>query len=1038
MFQKWSIKYKLAGMITLVSFIILGLGFGIIFAADLYLVKESLLQSASVQASLIAEYCVTPMAFNDAEGAGDILDKVSLTPLIESAYAYDSQGKLFAVCNSKDDKHLSILNESFDFKSIVSGGKIYLRYPIKYGGELYGRLDLVADMSPLKNRAKSMMTILLLIMLFLLLVAYSVSLWCQKFLSDPILRLVSVIKKYKDQDVFELQTVKRSDDEIGILYQNFAEMFTILEKRKKERNDAIRHVQKEERRFRSIIETSNEGFFQVNSRNVVIGVNPELCKILKINKEAILGTVATEFVQDYDRENVDRALSMIRSGQSASFELTLPVGDDVNDHIHCLVNASPFYDEKNEMQGGFGLISDITERKHAEEALRESENKFRSYTETTSSAIFMIQDNSFVYMNKAGKEMSGYSLEELQNKSFWSIVDEEYREKVRKLGIARQRGQVVPSRYEFKIVTPHKGVRWVDFTATSIVSKGRFAILGTAFDITERKLMEERLARLLEMECLIASVSSRFINVTGEDIDEEISQALATLGHGLANLKQISIYKLEDENTGFEKTQTWSDHSPEVIFEPKKISDELTQTLVKSISENKITRFLPGQSFDGVTIPEDSLYVILPLVSKDVSFGFMGALLKRGYYTEEDEYIPTFRTIAEIFVSAWLRKVAESALKSSEKRYRTLIEMMNEGFSVQDDKGLLTYVNQRFCDMLGYTRDEFIGNPPEFYTKKDSLPPDLDISNALATLDGKSLEVELIAKDGTIVPVIASPRAIVEDGEVKGYFAVVTDVTTLKQTEDELRRLKDNLENEVDKKTSQLVRAQEKLIQAERLAAMGQLGGTVAHEFRNQLGVMRNVAFFLKLKLKDSDSKILKHLKILEDEIIQTDKIIENILMFARSKEPDCKVILIKDLLDESIEKAVSKKSGCSNYTLEIDDDVEIIEGDYLQLLQVFVNLIGNAFEATSIDDGIVKIHVTKEADFAVFQIADNGCGMSDEVIKRIFEPLFTTKARGAGLGLPTVKILIERHNGVLEIDSSEGVGTSVIVRLPLTHTNEG
>jgi two-component system, cell cycle sensor histidine kinase and response regulator CckA len=140
-----------------------------------------------------------------------------------------------------------------------------------------------------------------------------------------------------------------------------------------------------------------------------------------------------------------------------------------------------------------GIARDITDRKLAEQAVRESESRFRAVAETAASAIFIYKDEIFRYVNPASEKITGYSTGELEGMKFWDLVHPEHREMVQSRGTLRQRGEQLPPRYEFKILTKSGEERWLDFTAGIIDYDGGRAVLGTAFDVTERKRVEEEL-----------------------------------------------------------------------------------------------------------------------------------------------------------------------------------------------------------------------------------------------------------------------------------------------------------------------------------------------------------------------------------------------------------------------------------------------------------------------------------------------------------------------------------------------------------------
>ncbi len=169
---------------------------------------------------------------------------------------------------------------------------------------------------------------------------------------------------------------------------------------------------------------------------------------------------------------------------------------------------------------------DITERKQAEEALRESEEKFRVLAETSSAAIIVFQDKWPVSVNKATETITGYTKDELFKMHYWEIIHPELREFVRERSLARQRGEPVPSRYETKLLTKSGEVRWVELTAGRIIYRGKPAGVATLFDITDRKRVEEELS----------------------DAKDQAELYLDLMGHDISNFNQIALGYLELAN----------------------------------------------------------------------------------------------------------------------------------------------------------------------------------------------------------------------------------------------------------------------------------------------------------------------------------------------------------------------------------------------------------------------------------------------------------------------------------------------------------
>ena len=254
------------------------------------------------------------------------------------------------------------------------------------------------------------------------------------------------------------------------------------------------------------------------------------------------------------------------------------------------------------------------------------------------------------------------------------------------------------------------------------------------------------------------------------------------------------------------------------------------------------------------------------------------------------------------------------------------------------------------------------------------------------------------------------------NGKAIYYEGIICDITERKRAEKEL------------------VLAREKLASAEKLALLGQFAGVVSHEFRNELGVMRNSVYFLGMKLrgkKDEDKKVKRHLDILEEEITNTDEIIKDILTFARPKPPVFENVNIGNLLLKSIDKV--NPPGKINVVTLVDKNLPEIKADPAQLSQVFINIILNAVQAME-KGGDLSVKAAKEGGFVDILFEDTGNGIKEDDLKRIFEPFFSTKARGTGLGLSTAKLLVEGHSGSIDAKNRSGEGGTVIkVRLPIS-----
>lgn len=235
----------------------------------------------------------------------------------------------------------------------------------------------------------------------------------------------------------------------------------------------------------------------------------------------------------------------------------------------------------------------------------------------------------------------------------------------------------------------------------------------------------------------------------------------------------------------------------------------------------------------------------------------------------------------------------------------------------------------------------------------------------------------------------------------------------------------------------ELERAQEKLVQATRLAAIGQLASAIGHELRNPLGVITNAHYLLRTAVERPEGKTdaLRHLNTAEREVGAATLIVSDLLDYARARAPVTALVDIADLIDEVL--SVMPAPPEVSVTREGDDEGALhAQVDRDQLRQVLLNLLSNAYEAMP-DGGVVTITTTATEAGVRIAVADTGMGMDEQTRAQIFEPFFTQKARGIGLGLSVTKRIVETHRGTVEIVSSPGVGTTFTVELP-AHRAEG
>lgn len=250
------------------------------------------------------------------------------------------------------------------------------------------------------------------------------------------------------------------------------------------------------------------------------------------------------------------------------------------------------------------------------------------------------------------------------------------------------------------------------------------------------------------------------------------------------------------------------------------------------------------------------------------------------------------------------------------------------------------------------------------------------------------------------------------------------------------------LEGRVEQRTralqdalAELQAAQHELVKREKLAILGQLAGGVGHELRNPLGVMTNALYYLEAVLRDVPPDIKEYLGILRTQIGLSEKIIGDLLDFARVKVPQREAVPLGDLVTEQL----ARLGPLNGVALEsaIPTDLPPACIDRVQMGQVVLNLLTNAVQAMSGGRGTLTVRAAAERpDRLRLDVRDTGSGIAPDDVARIFEPLFTTKARGIGLGLAVSRSLVQANGGDITFASEPGHGTTFTVRLPASNGN--
>lgn len=230
----------------------------------------------------------------------------------------------------------------------------------------------------------------------------------------------------------------------------------------------------------------------------------------------------------------------------------------------------------------------------------------------------------------------------------------------------------------------------------------------------------------------------------------------------------------------------------------------------------------------------------------------------------------------------------------------------------------------------------------------------------------------------------------------------------------------------------------DQLIRADRLAAMGELTAGVAHEVRNPLGIIRASVQLVEDSGADPE-RVAEATGVIKQEIDRLDRVIKALLDFGRPSAPTLRPIDIEEVVADVV-LFTRQFAGQSQVEIETEfsSGMPLVNADPDQLKQVLVNLVSNAVQAMEADGGEIRIKVWDDDSFVFVSVADTGPGIPADVLGKVFDPFYSTKDSGTGLGLTIVHRIIDQHGGRIEVESSPGEGTTFTVALPATSRGEG
>ncbi len=738
-------------------------------------------------------------------------------------------------------------------------------------------------------------------------------------------------------------------------------------------NEHLRKTQEDlevsRERFAHLYDFAPIGLFTISDKGLILDVNLTAARLFGVARSVLANRLFTSFILPEGQDiYYHHHRNLLATGEPQVCEIRLLQSD--NQLFWARLEATAIQDESDTLACHV-VLSDITDRKSAEDALQQSQALYHDLVETSQDLIWQCDASGrYIYLNPAWEQVFGYKVEEMLGKSFSEFQAPEYAERDSKEFARLLQGNAVK-----KLETMHIGMDGREihlvFNAKIIFDErgNPQGTSGTAYDITERKRVEETLKEKEELFRNMfehhSAVKLIIDPINGDIIDANLAAAEF---YGWTR-EQLMQMKIHDLNT--------------LSFEEMKLELEKASFLQRIHFEFRHRR------------ADGSVRDVEVFTSK---INVHGKSLLHSIIHDITE-----------------RKQIENELQENEKKFRLTFDSSPDAIIINRlNDGVWIDVNEGFTRSTGFTRDDAIG--------KTSLEMDLwhDSADREKLFQGvkekgffENLEARFRKKDGSLVTGLISARFIDLKG-VPHMITITRDITAHKQLQQEQLKI-------------------------EKLESLGTLAGGIAHDFNNILtGILGNISFatiFL-----DQDHKAYKPLIEAEKASKRAGELAHQLLTFARGGEPIKKVVSPSSIVREAMSLVLSGSNV--NGTIQIPESIHAFDVDVGQISQVFHNIIINAMQAMPGGGTLIVSACNKSlsgknvfslppGSYICLMFTDHGCGISEENLKKIFEPYFTLKASGHGLGLASARSIINRHGGHISVSSVVGKGTTFTVYLP-------
>ncbi len=434
---------------------------------------------------------------------------------------------------------------------------------------------------------------------------------------------------------------------------------------------------------------------------------------------------------------------------------------------------------------------------------------------------------------------------------------------------------------------------------------------------------------------------------------------------------------------------------------------EVTRSLIQDTTD-KITFFLPVIVASSIGI---SYLLFRSIMKPTKNLTDVSQEIAKGNWDQKAKVFGNdeFGILAKTFNSMLdSLKKSERVRHDALKKFKDMYEnspLLNRTINLD---GKITDCNKSYAKAFGYRKEEIVGKSIFDFVAKEDINDNKDaFEQWKKTGKVKSREIVFKRKDGSLFPGILSATNLYDDlGNLLGSNTIIQNLSLIRNAQKEIQELR-----------------------TKRLSVIGELTSRIAHDMRNPLSTIKNSVELIKMEQKNMSKKTLDKWTRLERGIYRINHQVDDVLDYVRKpiiKKQDTRFSLI-------LQDALERCDIPDNIKINLPKNNGIVFCDHERLEVVLVNLIINASQALNLQKGIINISFLEnyENRYSLIKISDNGSGIPSELIKKIFDPLFTTRQIGTGLGLPSCKNIIEYHGGTIDVDSTKGKGTTFTIKLP-------